>query len=134
MWAHYADGHKGAAVEIEIPEEHEDLIPITYTPFSSVFIDKPGPEDDLRHLFSGKGEEWAYEKDRIITRDRYFNLPTPVTRLLIGPLRPAAHEAILRAIVPKHIPIVKMELDRVQGTLTMKGPADLMPNLPEILR
>ncbi len=35
MWSHYADGHKGVAIEIEIADDHEDLIQVIYTPFLS---------------------------------------------------------------------------------------------------
>lgn len=135
MWAHYANGHKGVAVEIEIPDDHEDLTAVSYTPFSSVFLANPSPDDDLRHLFNGKSEEWSYEREyRIITRERYFFLPNPVKRLLIGPLISANYEAILREIVPKEIEIVKMKIDRNQGTMSLKGPEGLFPKLPEILR
>jgi hypothetical protein len=135
MWSHYANGHKGVAVEVEIPEEHEDLTDVTYTPFSSVFVEKPGPDEDLRHLFNGKGEEWAYEQEyRIITRDNYFVLPHRVKRLLIGPLIDSNHERILREIIPRDIAIVEMELNRIQGTLHLQGPGVEMPKLPNVLR
>lgn len=122
MWSHYADGHKGVVIEVDVPENHVDLIKVTYSPFSSVFTDKLQTKDDMRHLFNGKGEEWAYEKEyRIITEDQYFCLRQSIHRLLLGPLISDDHERILRKIIPANVEIVKMSLDRVQGTLAVSN-------------
>lgn len=123
MWSHYADGHKGIVIEVEVPDDHEDLIKVVYSPFSSVFTDKLQTKEDMRHLFNGKGEEWGYEQEyRIVIEGRFFALPKPVRRLLLGPLVSEDQATILRNIVPKTVEVIRMELDRVQGTLTVNSP------------
>lgn len=135
MWSHYADGHKGIVIEVEVPEERGDLIQVTYTAFSSVFTDKLQTKEDMRHLFNGKGEEWAYEQEyRIVAEERFFALPKPVERLLLGPLVSNEQESILRKVIPEKVEIVRMELDRVQGTLTVNSPNNAIQPTPAPLR
>jgi hypothetical protein len=123
LWSHYADGHKGVAIEVDIPDGHPDLTKIVYSPFSSVFSEKEQTREDMRHLFNGKGQEWAYEEEyRIITDRQYFDLPSEPSRLLLGPMVPEEQAALLRKALSEHIEIVTMDLDRVQGTLYVVGP------------
>lgn len=118
LWSHYADGHKGVAIEIEIPREHPDLIEITYSPFSSVFTEKVQTNEDMRHLFNGKSEEWSYEREyRVVAPLQHFELPHAISRVLLGPLVPEDQERILRAVLPPPVALVQTELDRTQGLL-----------------
>ena len=135
MWSHYADGHKGVVIEVEIPEDHEDLIRVNYSPFSSVFTDKLQTKQDMRHLFNGKGEEWEYEQEyRIVTEGLYFVLPTPVERVLLGPLVNEEKELILRTVIPGNVEVVRMELNRVQATLAVNSPSKAIQPTPAPLR
>ncbi|WP_181050164.1 DUF2971 domain-containing protein [Methylobacter tundripaludum] len=135
MWSHYADGHKGAVLEVEVPEVHPDLIQVIYTSFSSVFTDKLQTKEDMRHLFNGKGEEWAYEQEyRIVTEGRFFALPEPVHRIFLGPLVSEERASILEKVVPDTVEIVRMELDRTQGTLTVNSPNQTIQPTPVPLR
>ncbi|VVE15866.1 hypothetical protein PCO31110_02913 [Pandoraea communis] len=123
LWSHYAEGHKGVAIEVDIPDDDPDLTKVVYSPFSSVFSEKEQTRDDMRHLFNGKGEEWAYEEEyRIITDSEHFDLPSKPSRLLLGPMVPLEQAALLRKALSDHIEIVTMDLDRVQGTLVVVGP------------
>jgi hypothetical protein len=120
MWSHYANGHKGVAIEIEFEEENLSLSQVTYTPFSSVFTKDIEDERGLHHIFTGKGEEWAYEEEyRIITRENYYNLLEPVKKILLGFLVSEQREHILRQALPG-VEIIRMEMDKNQGCVTVK--------------
>ncbi|WP_417686826.1 DUF2971 domain-containing protein [Pseudidiomarina gelatinasegens] len=135
MWSHYAEGHKGIIIELEIPENHPDLTKVVYSPFSSVFTDKLQTKEDMRHLFNGKGEEWEYEQEyRIITEGTFFSLPEPVNRVLLGPLVSDVQMSILEEVIPNRIEIVKMELDREQGRLMVNSPNKTIQPTPAPLR
>ncbi|WP_146131717.1 DUF2971 domain-containing protein [Chromobacterium amazonense] len=41
LWSHYADGHNGVALEIDMPDSHKNLFKVNYTPFSYIFSDEP---------------------------------------------------------------------------------------------
>jgi len=123
LWSHYADGHKGVAIEIDIPDTHPDLLPVTYSPFSSVFTEKVQTQEDMRHLFNGKGEEWSYEREyRVVVARKFFKVPLPVNRVLLGPLVSTDQRALLAAVVPKRVELFQTELDRVQGSLVVTSP------------
>ncbi len=119
LWSHYADGHKGIAIEVEIPEDHPDLQKIIYTPFFSVFSDEKDIEDDMRHLFNGKGDEWQYEKEyRIIIPSTdtdfstYFMLPKPVTNIFLGTSIREEKKKLLRKILPETIELYATEINK----------------------
>ncbi len=123
MWSHYAGGHKGVVIEIEISEDHPDLMKIFYSPFSSIFTEKIQTKEDMKHLFNGKSEEWSYEQEyRLVTEQQFFQLPVPVTRVLLGPQVDTEQANILERVAPGSVEIVRMELDREQGALTVVGP------------
>jgi hypothetical protein len=123
LWSHYADGHKGVAIEVDVPENHPDLTQVIYSPFSSVFTRLAELEEDMRHLFNGKTPEWEYEKEyRIITKKRYFNLPSEPSRILIGPKAQEDQVELPRKILSDRIEIVETELDELQGTLSVVTP------------
>lgn len=123
LWSHYADGHKGVAIEMEIPNEHADLLQVTYSPFSSVFTEYRETKGDLRHLFNGKSEEWSYEKEyRVVIASTHFQLPSGRMRVLLGPRASEESENILRKILPADVPLVKTRLNRVQGNIEIVQP------------
>ncbi len=123
LWSHYADGHKGVSIEVEIDSSHRDLFEVTYSPFSTVFSDKKQIRNgDLRYIFNGKSEEWAYEKEwRIITKNEFFVLPSPVKRVLLGPIFDLERKELLRKLLPHSVELIDMELDRVQCSMKMRG-------------
>lgn len=120
LWSHYADGHKGVAIEIDIPESHPDLVEILYSGFSPVFTGKTQTKKDMRSLFNGKGEEWSYEREyRIIVTKEFFKLPFPISRVLLGPRVNRHQEKILSTLLPKSVKLVRTQLDHAQGTLVV---------------
>jgi Protein of unknown function (DUF2971) len=135
MWSHYADGHKGIVIEVEVRESHPDLTKVLYSPFSSLFTDKLQTKEDMRHLFNSKGNEWAYEQEyRLVTENNYFALPEPVSRVLLGPMVSDEQAGILGAVAPSSVEIVRMELDRFQGTLTVVSPNKTIQPTPAPVR
>lgn len=67
LWSHYADGHRGAALVFEIPDEQ--AIPINYQPERfhwdvDAAIQRGGfAESDLSQLISTKFSSWQYENE-----------------------------------------------------------------------
>lgn len=67
MWSHYANGHKGVALEFEIQDNL--LTPIDYVPervkFDISHIAARGgfQERDIDKLLSTKSEHWSYEQE-----------------------------------------------------------------------
>lgn len=111
MWSHYANGHKGAVIEVEISDSEQELHRVIYTPFQSVFSEKIQTEKDMRHIFNGKTEEWKYEQEyRLITEKKYFDLEKPISRILLGPAISDDHSKILKRLLGLEIELIEMKL------------------------
>jgi hypothetical protein len=131
MWSHYANGHKGAVIEVEIPASEPDLHRVIYTPFQSVFSEKIHTEEDMRHIFNGKTEEWQYEQEyRLITKKEYFDLEKPISRILLGPAISADHSKILKRLFGSEIELIEMKLGERFGIPAItSSTADVSPSV-----
>ena len=124
LWSHYADGHKGIAIEIEIPRDHSDLQEVKYDWATSVFSHTEQTEYSMRHLLYYKKEEWGYEKEyRIIIKAQdtkrvgeYFELSNPIKKIFVGPRAKESQVAILRKAIGSKAKLVRMCLDKY-GTM-----------------
>ena len=104
LWAHYADGFSGMAIEVELPDNSKEITSVEYGGvFSYVDITADFlPSDKARHILSSKYEDWSYEKElRILHDSHQYKLPTPVRRIIVGHrMNPSLFEA-LRIICEK---------------------------------
>lgn len=125
LWSHYADGHKGVAIEVDFPNPHKHLYQVTYSPFSSVFTEKLQTMEDMRHLFNGKPEEWQYEEEYriVVCRQKFFKLPKPIVRIFLGARVSVDQEKLLRATIPPKVELTRVQIDKSQGNLRITGPS-----------
>lgn len=120
LWSHYADGHKGIAIEVNIPKDHPYLKKIRYTWVETVFTHSSQTEYSMRHLFEEKSEEWKYEREyRIIHNEKYFMLANPIRKILIGPRANQDQLDILRKAVGTKVRFVQMQLDKMGRGLSV---------------
>jgi hypothetical protein len=118
LWSHYASGHKGIAIEIDIPEHHIDLAKIVYSPFGPMFTHVSDSLKGQRNLLEIKTKEWEYEEEyRIICKDEFFQIPNPIKKIYLGPRVPNERSLILRQILPPNIQLIKMKINDNQGTV-----------------
>jgi len=116
VWSHYASGHQGIAIELDIPEDNVDLSKVHYRPFSPVLTERSEGIRDLKKLFEIKTEEWSYEREyRIIIKSEFYKLPNPIKKVYLGHKICSKRQNILRSILPPHVEIVQMKLDSYQG-------------------
>jgi hypothetical protein len=85
LWAHYAGGSSGLAIEVIIPAA--DATEVNYDDefiFLSDYIDA-GVEAAARAALARKSKMWQYEKEsRVITRNRLYDLSAPIPRVVVG--------------------------------------------------
>lgn len=86
LWAHYAGGYTGVAIEVEL-EENE----INYVKYDDNFIfisdliDQGSAEEAARQILSRKYKAWSYEEEvRVITKSEYLKLTKPISRVIVG--------------------------------------------------
>ncbi len=87
LWAHYANGFDGVAIEIELQDNNDKIKPIDYDRgvFAHVNIQQQPSEDQAAQdiLFS-KNKVWKYEEEiRILHDSEYFD-DFKITRLVVG--------------------------------------------------
>ena len=123
LWSHYADGHKGVALEVEIDTEDPTLTQIVYSDFYSVFSEDTDVTMNHPHVFNGKTPEWRYEKEwRIITTYEYFTLDTPCSRILLGPLIPMDRRTTLERILPDRVKLIETSINYSTGKVEIVEP------------
>ena len=98
LWAHYASGFQGLAVEVDLPEKDPKVRVISYR---GVFARLPSnrllsTEQAAQEVLSSKYREWKYEQEvRIIQRGEWYKLPSPVKRVIAGHrMQPATLDAL----------------------------------------
>jgi len=88
LWAHYASGFDGVAVEVDLPKKD-----LGHT-FHDVVYQSRNPEADLHgneptskkamFILKHKHTDWAYEEEvRIIQEDEYYPIIKPA-RIIVG--------------------------------------------------
>lgn len=98
LWAHYANGFDGMAIEVELPDAAPAIKQVNYGGvFAPVSFDSPIlPEVVAEQVLSSKYHEWRYEQEvRILQRDEWYHLPKPVRRVIV---RHRVHPAVFEAL------------------------------------
>jgi hypothetical protein len=111
LWAHYASGFSGVAVEVELPDDPKKVKIVNYRGvFAELNLNRnPNPYSTARQILSSKYREWEYEQEvRILHRDEWFPLQRPVCRVIAGHrMTPALFEALRIVCDSKKIPFRK---------------------------
>jgi len=123
MWSHYARGHTGLAIEVDIPDSEKVLYKVDYVrSLSGLISHGPGSaiiETEAIKVLRTKTREWKYEQEsRIITDSKYYDVPSVPMRILLGLRCSSTNEVILRKLFPK-VEIRRMKQHPVNGRLRM---------------
>ena len=108
LWAHYASGFSGLAIEVEIPDQAEEIKHIHYGGvFSLVSMENRGTASDIAEsVLTSKYQEWAYEQEvRILSDKDWYQLATPVKRIIAGHrMNPALFQALQTVCAWQKVP------------------------------
>jgi len=100
LWAHYASGYSGVAIEVELDES--DVLEVNYSNefiFLSEFIDSASPEAVARKALAQKWADWRHEEEvRIVTKSEFYPLAHPISRVIVGSRTDAALVSALYVI------------------------------------
>jgi hypothetical protein len=84
LWAHYASGFEGLAVEIELPIAPE-IRKVTYRSADGFKVSNMLPEEAASAVLSSKYSAWAYEREiRVLHDKEQYEFETPVKRIIAG--------------------------------------------------
>lgn len=87
LWAHYAGGFDGVAIEVELPDDDPMVRCIDYRGvFAFVGMDRIQDEDQAaRTILFSKYQEWNYEREvRILHDQEFYKLARPIRRVIAG--------------------------------------------------
>tara|TARA_R110002124_G_scaffold76682_1_gene205356 strand:+ start:2357 stop:2995 length:639 start_codon:yes stop_codon:yes gene_type:complete len=87
LWAHYAGGFDGVAIEVELPDANINIKKVeTRGVFGFIDMEKfTTSEEAARTILFSKHSEWEYEKEiRIISENQWFKLQKPISRVIAG--------------------------------------------------
>jgi len=104
MWAHYADGHRGVVLGVEIDRHKYDVVPVIYTgsPISVIDWQTGRPNGNkAKDILSRKLNIWEYEKEeRVLTNNKYVTVK--IEKVILGS-RMQKHDKQLIHKIVKHI-------------------------------
>lgn len=87
LWAHYAGGFDGLAIEVDLPDDDYRIRKVQYRGvFHFLDIQRIRTEDQAaRDILFSKYQEWSYEQEiRILSEDDWYRLASPVRRVIAG--------------------------------------------------
>lgn len=93
LWAHYAGGFDGVAIEIKLPNDRSFIKNVNYRrDYTNLVMSQVSdPFQSATEILSSKYIEWEYEKEiRIIHTKEWFHLRMPVTKVIAGHRMPPA--------------------------------------------
>ena len=85
LWAHYASGFSGMALEVELPDESPFVHTVQYGGVYAVLPRVPlSPDEAATLVLSSKFQEWSYEREvRILYRDEWFPRGRPIRPVIL---------------------------------------------------
>ena len=113
LWAHYASGFDGLAIEVELPA-HPSIREISYiSDIRTIEQDEsPNPRALAQQVLTSKYSEWKYEKEvRILQEGEFYSLTKSPTAVLAGHrMKPALLRALEIVCSAQQIPLKRIDL------------------------
>jgi hypothetical protein len=121
LWAHYASGFDGLAVEVELPVPEPRIHNVIYQdvlPMLDLQSNVP-LEEEVPFILTHKHIEWNYEEEvRIIQKTEWYELRNPVRRIIIGHrFNEALFQALRIVCERKDITLNRTRVDERMGVV-----------------
>ena len=114
LWSHYASGFSGLAIEVELPDDHPEVKVVDYRGvFAFVSMEEHCSASEIAdRILASKYSEWSYEQEvRILRQGEWFQLPSPVSRVICGHrMNPALFDALRIICERKEIVINRIDI------------------------
>jgi len=112
LWSHYADGHKGIAIEIDFGGMEYQPFEVEYLTQLTEINHTLTSDTETTEILKFKTNHWAYEKEfRFITTDEFIGINGRITGVYLGLRIPIQIQKLLLRTVPKSIPIFSTGLN-----------------------
>lgn len=135
LWSYYADGHRGIAIEIELPEETPQLYEVTYGPSLEKKFVGVGHVPDAQEVLSAKTAHWSHENEfRLITTDEYFSISGKIRSVYMGWRVSDLMAKMLDRVLPNDIPIYRTRMNSKDARVVEEEKFARTFNAPRLLR
>ena len=118
LWAHYAEGFSGLAIEVELPSHTDEITPVDYREAHAwtTSLEVISPPQAAREILSSKFKEWTYEGEvRVLQQGEWYELSKPVKRIICGHrMAPSLYQAL-------EIICERQEIEILRTHITEKG-------------
>jgi hypothetical protein len=120
LWSHYADGHRGVALEIDFPDEISELPQMVS--YVTKLPDPGGPlmtvQEKAQSALSIKTKDWEHEAEyRIIQTDAYYPVSGRVSAVYLGSRVSELHRRLLSKCIPESVSIITTHIDHSSLTV-----------------
>ena len=115
MWAHYAEGHRGVVIGVEINEYEYSVVPIRYTgvkKINKMDISNSTAKDILSH----KLNVWSYEKEVRVFVERVLYVNVTVNTVILG-----------RGMANQDIGFIKNLVQKIDDNIQVVGMQEYSP-------
>lgn len=108
MWAHYANGHRGVAIGVEVDREKYDVRPVDYIGPSHVHnAEVNGGPETAKRILCHKYQVWHYEEEeRIFVSDGSKFANVKVKKVLLGSRMSNQDKGFIKKLLSKISPEV----------------------------
>ena len=112
LWSHYGDGHRGVAIEIDVPACVNKFEKVSYRDSLYYFEDPRYADPSPIEVLTCKTSHWAYEAEyRIIQTDEFFPIPGYIRRVIMGINCRRRSEKILETLLPAGVSLCRADLN-----------------------
>lgn len=100
LWAHYADGFTGVAIEVWLDEEEPGIRKVWYRGLQTIVpLPSLDPESAAVDILTSKLDKWSYEEEvRILRNVASYTLSGRIMRVIVGPRVSDLHLGLLLKI------------------------------------
>lgn len=115
MWSHYASGHAGLAIEVDI-EASPEVRQVRYLDSLNTIDSTVARIATAEDVLSCKTYHWGYEKEfRILQKEQFFDVKGRISSIILGVrFDRASYLGIIRERAPAGVPIHGTRLDHSQ--------------------
>jgi len=113
LWAHYADSHRGIAIQIKFLDLDSSLREVLYSENFPEFDGRNTKNLDVNDILTCKTKHWQYESEyRIINRQEFFSIKGRISAVYLGPRVEDKRRDLMLRIVPGNIPIFSTRINK----------------------
>lgn len=112
LWSHYAGGHTGIAIEVDIDPDTEFLHEVEYVDQLKEFSYSLLTAPESYEILKIKSKHWSYEEEyRLISNEQFFSVSRKITGVYLG-LRISDHmQRMLLKVVGDYVPVYSTKLN-----------------------